>query len=115
MPAICIVPTPPQEAFATGQDLEKAAVAVTQAIIELLASDQLEAVIAHELSHVRNRDTLTQSVAATMGGAISFLAQIVSYSMWFDCGFRDDREDANPLFHLEKELSGYTSQMMSIF
>lgn len=86
MPAICIVPTPAAEAFATGQDLEKAAVAVTQGIIELLPSDQLEAAIAHELSHVRNRDRLTQAVAATIGGAISFLAQIVSYSMWFDCG-----------------------------
>jgi heat shock protein HtpX len=94
MPAVYLVPSPAANAFATGRDPEHAAVAVTEGIMRLLPDDELEAVIAHELSHVRNRDTLTQAVAATIGGAISFLAQMVSYSLWF--GGRDDREGGNP-------------------
>lgn len=96
MPGIYIVPSPAANAFATGRDPEHAAVAVTQGILDLLPEDELEAVIAHEISHVSNRDTLTQAVAATIAGAISFLAQMVSYSMWFGGGSRDDREGANP-------------------
>ena len=95
MPAVYVVPNPAANAFATGRDPEHAAVAVTEGMMRLLSDDELEAVIAHELSHVRNRDTLTQAVAATIGGAISFLAQMVSYSLWF--GGRDDREGSNPL------------------
>jgi heat shock protein HtpX len=96
MPAIYIVPTSAANAFATGRDPEHAAVAVTEGILNLLPEDELEGVLAHELSHVRNRDTLTQAVAATIAGAISFLAQMVSYSLWFTGG-RNDREGANPL------------------
>jgi heat shock protein HtpX len=96
MPAVYIVPSPAANAFATGRDPQHAAVAVTQGILSLLPEDELEAVLAHELSHVFNRDTLTQAVAATIGGAISFLAQMVSYSLWFG-GSRDDGEGANPL------------------
>jgi heat shock protein HtpX len=93
MPAVYIVPTPAANAFATGRDPEHAAVAVTQGIMNLLPEDELEAVIAHELSHICNRDTLTQAVAATIGGAISFLAQM---AMWFGGGSRND-EGRNPL------------------
>lgn len=96
MPAIYIVPSPSANAFATGRDLEHAAVAVTEGIMQMLPDDELEAVIAHELSHIYNRDTLTQAVAATIAGAISFLAQMVSYSLWFSGG-RDQRDGANPL------------------
>ncbi|HEY9619751.1 MAG TPA: zinc metalloprotease HtpX [Crinalium sp.] len=95
MPKLYMIPTAGANAFATGRDPEHAAVAVTQGIVNLLPEDELEAVIAHELSHVRNRDTLTQAVAATIAGAISFLAQMVSYSLWFGGGGRD-REDSNP-------------------
>jgi heat shock protein HtpX len=95
MPAVYVVPSPAANAFATGRDPEHAAVAVTEGIMRLLPDEELEAVIAHELSHVRNRDTLTQAVAATIGGAISFLGQMVSYSLWF--GGQDDREGSNPL------------------
>ncbi|MBW4549916.1 MAG: M48 family metalloprotease [Aphanocapsa sp. GSE-SYN-MK-11-07L] len=96
MPAIYIVPSPAANAFATGQDPQHAAVAVTEGIVQLLPADELEAVIAHELSHVRNRDTLTQAVAATIAGAIAMLAQVISYSLWFLP--RSDREGgANPL------------------
>ena len=60
--------------------------AVTQGIMRTLPEDELEAVIAHELSHIKNRDTLTQAVAATVAGAISWLAQVASYGMWFRGG-----------------------------
>lgn len=96
MPDIFIVPTQAANAFATGRNPEHAALAVTEGIINLLPEDELEAVIAHELTHVANRDTLTQAVAATIAGAISFLAQIVSYSLWFPSS-RDNNRGANPL------------------
>ena len=91
MPKLFIVPTSAANAFATGRDPQHAAVAVTQGIVELLPEEELEAVIAHELSHVRNRDTLTQAVAATIAGSIAFLARMVSFSLWFGGGSRSDR------------------------
>lgn len=75
MPGVYIVPGQTANAFATGRDPEHAAVAVTEGILNILPEDELEAVIAHELTHIINRDTLTQAVAATVAGAISFLAQ----------------------------------------
>ncbi|MGL5080872.1 MAG: zinc metalloprotease HtpX [Microcoleaceae cyanobacterium] len=80
MPGVYIIPTQSANAFATGRDPEHAAVAVTQGIMSILPEDELEGVIAHELSHIRNRDTLTQAVAATVAGAISSLAQ---FALWF--------------------------------
>lgn len=97
MPKVYIVPSQGANAFATGRDPEHAAVAVTQGILNILSEDELEGVIAHELTHIINRDTLTQAVAATVAGAISFLAQMVSYSLWFGGGSRDDNRGANPL------------------
>ncbi|MEC4817782.1 MAG: zinc metalloprotease HtpX [Scytonema sp. PMC 1069.18] len=98
MPQIYIVPGPAANAFATGRDPEHAAVAVTEGILNLLPEDELEGVIAHELTHVANRDTLTQAVAATIAGAISFLAQIVSYSVWYTPYSRDNRTNGpNPI------------------
>lgn len=87
MPGIYIIPTSSPNAFATGRDPEHAAVAVTKGIMEILPEDELEAVIAHELSHIMNRDTLTQAVAATIAGAISFMAQ---FAFWFAPGGRDE-------------------------
>jgi len=97
MPGVYIVPGPSANAFATGRDPEHAAVAVTEGILQILPTDELEGVIAHELTHIINRDTLTQAVAATIAGAISFLAQMVSYSLWFGGGSRDDDRGTNPL------------------
>ncbi|MEH2008883.1 zinc metalloprotease HtpX [Nostoc sp.] len=97
MPKVYIVPSQGANAFATGRDPEHAAVAVTEGILNILPEDELEGVIAHELTHIINRDTLTQAVAATVAGAISFLAQMVSYSLWFGGGARDDNRGANPL------------------
>ncbi|AFY44117.1 zinc metalloprotease HtpX [Nostoc sp. PCC 7107] len=97
MPGVYIVPGQTANAFATGRDPEHAAVAVTEGILRILPEDELEGVIAHELTHIINRDTLTQAVAATIAGAISFLAQMVSYSLWFSGGSRDDDRGGNPL------------------
>ncbi|MEM8642691.1 MAG: M48 family metalloprotease [Cyanobacteria bacterium P01_G01_bin.54] len=94
-PAVYIVPTPAANAFATGRDPEHAAVAVTQGLMNLLSPEELEGVIAHELSHVMNRDTLTQAVAATIAGAIAFLAQIAQFSLFF--GGSRDENGGNPL------------------
>ncbi|MFG6105827.1 M48 family metalloprotease [Leptothoe sp. EHU-05/26/07-4] len=98
MPGVYLLPTQSANAFATGRDPEHAAVAVTQGIMEMLPADELEGVIAHELSHIMNRDTLTQAVAATIAGAISFLAQMLQYSMWFGgMGGSNDDDGPNPI------------------
>ncbi|MEL7313844.1 MAG: M48 family metalloprotease [Cyanobacteria bacterium J06559_3] len=95
-PAVYIIPGAAANAFATGRDPEHAAIAVTEGIVNLLPADELEGVIAHELSHILNRDTLTQAVAATIAGAISFLAQMLGYAVWFG-GFSRDENGSNPL------------------
>lgn len=97
MPGLYIVPSPTANAFATGRDPEHAAVAVTAGILDILPEDELEGVIAHELTHIINRDTLTQAVAATVAGAVSFLAQMLSYSMWLGGGSRDNEKSGNAL------------------
>lgn len=98
VPGVYLLPTQSANAFATGRDPEHAAVAVTQGIMTMLPADELEGVIAHELSHIMNRDTLTQAVAATIAGAISFLAQMLQYSLWFGgMGSSNDDEGPNPL------------------
>ncbi|MBF2037210.1 MAG: M48 family metalloprotease [Leptolyngbyaceae cyanobacterium T60_A2020_046] len=89
-PAVYLIPNPGANAFATGRDPEHAAVAVTTGLLQILPGDELEGVIAHELTHILSRDTLTQAVAATIAGAISFLAQMLSYALWFGGGNRDD-------------------------
>ncbi|WP_432799158.1 zinc metalloprotease HtpX [Poriferisphaera sp. WC338] len=79
MPRVFVCPQQAPNAFATGRSPSKAAVAVTQGALNLLTYDELEGVMAHELAHVKNRDTLTSTIAATIAGAISFLAWMV---MW---------------------------------
>lgn len=96
MPRLFVVPSPGANAFATGRDPNHAAVAVTQGIVNLLPADELEAVIAHELSHIRNRDTLTQAVAATVAGGISYLAQMLQFGLMFG-GMSRDRQGGNPI------------------
>ena len=79
MPALYVIPQAQPNAFATGRSPSKSAVAVTAGITRLLSEDELRGVIAHELAHIQNRDTLTQSVAAAIGGAITYLAYML---MW---------------------------------
>jgi heat shock protein HtpX len=80
MPAIYMIPQAQPNAFATGRSPDKAAVAVTAGITQLLSPDELRGVIAHELAHIRNRDTLIQAVAASIGGAITYLGYML---LWF--------------------------------
>ena len=88
IPKVYIVPTNNPNAFATGRNPEHAAVAVTAGIMELLEKDELKGVIAHELAHVKNRDTLIQAVAATIAGVISYLAFFARFAAIFG-GARD--------------------------
>ncbi len=89
MPKLYIVDRPEPNAFATGRDPNHAAVAVTTGILGLMDDRQLAGVLAHELSHVRNRDTLIGTIAATIAGAVSFLAQMAQFQLIF--GGRDER------------------------
>ncbi|NDJ18065.1 M48 family metalloprotease [Myxacorys almedinensis] len=97
MPKLFVVPTKSPNAFATGRDPNHAAVAVTQGIMELLSPEELEGVLAHELTHVKNRDTLTQAVAGTIAGGITFLGRILSFGALYGPVYRDTRRGANPL------------------
>jgi heat shock protein HtpX len=80
MPSLYVIPQEQPNAFATGRNPKNSAVAVTAGIMKRLSEDELRGVIAHELAHIRNRDILIQSVAATIGGAITYLAYML---MWF--------------------------------
>jgi heat shock protein HtpX len=87
MPRVFIMHEPQPNAFATGRDPQHAAVAVTTGLLEMLNRDELAGVIAHELAHIRNRDTLLMTITATIAGAISMLAQ---FGMFFGGGNRDN-------------------------
>src|SRR5256885_3627635 len=91
MPKIYVIPTDSPNAFATGRNPNHASVAVTQGILGLLNDEELEGVLAHELGHVRNRDILISSIAATVAGAITYLAEIVRWGMIFG-GYERDRD-----------------------
>jgi len=89
MPKVAIVPSQTPNAFATGRSPQHAVVAVTEGTLHLLTEDELRGVLAHELSHVRNRDILVMSVAATLAGAISFMARMFGWNMMFGGGSRN--------------------------
>ncbi len=93
VPKLYLIPEAAPNAFATGRNPHHASVAVTQGLMQLMDDEELEGVIAHELSHVRNYDILTSSIAATLAGAITYLAQIGRFGMIFGGfgGRGDDR------------------------
>jgi len=106
MPKIYVIPSESPNAFATGRNPKHASVAVTHGILALLDDEELEGVLAHELGHVRNRDILPSSIAATLAGAITMLARMGYWASLFGgYGGRDDRG---------REGGGFTGLLMLI-
>lgn len=98
MPRVYVIPSPSPNAFATGRSPKHAAVAATEGILRLLDERELEGVMAHELAHVRNRDILIGSVAATIAAAIMMVARMAQFAAFFGGGRQsDERGGANPL------------------
>ena len=97
MPRVYVLPEDAPNAFATGRDPHHAAVAVTHGILRILNAEELEGVLAHELSHVKNRDILIGSIAATLAATVMVIANMARWAALFGGGQRDDREGANPI------------------
>lgn len=97
MPRVYIIPGDTPNAFATGRNPQHAAVAATEGILRILDEDELEGVMAHELAHVRNRDILISSIAATIAGAITMLASMAQWALIFGSGRNDEDERGNPI------------------
>jgi heat shock protein HtpX len=104
VPKLYVVPDAAPNAFATGRSPNHASVAVTQGLLQIMDDDELEGVIAHELSHVRNYDILTSSIAATIAGAVTYMAQMGQWAMLFG-GFGGNRDD-------DREGGGFTALLM---
>lgn len=96
MPKVYLIPDPSPNAFATGRNPSHAAVAATEGVLRLMTDHELEGVIAHELAHVKHRDILISSVAATVAAAIMGVARMAQFAAFFGGGNRDNREGSNP-------------------
>jgi heat shock protein HtpX len=94
MPRVYIIAQETPNAFATGRSPQHAAVAVTEGILRVMSEEELEGVLAHELSHVQNRDTLIMAIAATLAGTITYMAHMAQWAMIFGGGRRDSDEDS---------------------
>ena len=94
MPAVYLIPSEQPNAFATGRNPKNAVVAVTEGLLRYLPREQVKGVLAHEMAHIANRDILVMTIAAMIGAAISAIANIMQFSMFFGGG---DDEDSNPL------------------
>jgi heat shock protein HtpX len=97
MPKVYVIPDASPNAFATGRNPRHAAVAATEGILRILEERELEGVIAHELAHVKHRDILISSVAATLAAAIMMVANMARFAAFFGGGRDDDREGSNPI------------------
>jgi heat shock protein HtpX len=112
MPKVYIMDQDQPNAFATGRDPERGVVAVTTGIMRILSREELEGVIAHELAHIKNRDILVSTVAAAIAGAISYLAQMAQWSMFFGDRSNDEGEGNNPMAALVMMIVGPIAAMM---
>jgi heat shock protein HtpX len=97
MPRVYMIASDTPNAFATGRNPEHAAVAVTEGILRILDQEELEGVLAHELSHVKNRDILISTIAATLAGAITYLAHMAQWAAIFGGRRDDDEGGSNPI------------------
>lgn len=97
MPRVYLIDTDAPNAFATGRDPEHAAVAVTVSLMRALTPQEMEGVMAHELAHIKNRDTLISTLVASMAGAISMLANMAQWAMIFGAGRSNDEEEGGGL------------------
>jgi heat shock protein HtpX len=95
MPKLYIIPTSTPNAFATGRNPKHAAVACTEGILQLLDKEELRGVLAHEVAHIKNRDILVQTIAATIAGVISYVASMAQWAAIFGFGGRDGEEGPN--------------------
>jgi len=111
MPKVFVLPQSTPNAFATGRNPQHAVVAATQGITQILSREELKGVMAHEMAHVQNRDILIGSIAATIAGAISFMAHMAQWAMIFGGGSRDD-EDSNPLAMIAMMILAPISAML---
>jgi heat shock protein HtpX len=112
MPKVYLIPGDQPNAFATGRNPQNAAVAVTEGILRTLSRDELRGVIGHELSHVKHRDILIGTVAATLAGAISMLANMAQWAMIFGGGRSSDDEDGNPIAGIAMMIIAPIAAMM---
>ena len=113
VPKLYVVPDAAPNAFATGRNPNHASVAVTQGLLQIMNDDELEGVIAHELSHVRNYDILTSSIAATIAGAVTYLAR---WGMFFGGGSRDDERGGGGLsLLLMMFLAPFAALLLQLF
>ena len=96
MPKVAIVEDDAPNAFATGRNIDRAVIAFTTGLLDVMDRDQLQGVVAHEMAHVANRDTLVSAVAATSAGAIAIVSDMLMRMMWFGGGRRDRDSNANP-------------------
>ena len=97
MPRVYLIPTEQPNAFATGRNPEHAVVAVTEGILRILDDEELEGVLAHELAHVTNRDILISTIAATLAGAITYLAHMAQWAAFFGGGRHSDDDGPSPI------------------
>lgn len=106
MPKVYIIDQAQPNAFATGRNPKHAAVAVTTGIMHILSREELQGVIGHELAHIKHRDILISTIAATIAGAISYLAQMAQWAMIFGGHRGDDEEGGNPIATLIMMIVG---------
>jgi len=112
MPKVYIIDEDQPNAFATGRNPEHGAVAVTRGILRILSREELEGVLAHELSHIKHRDILVSTVAAAIAGAISYLAQMAQWAMIFGGGRHDDDDGGSPIAAIVMMIVGPIAAML---
>ncbi len=112
MPRVCIMEEDQPNAFATGRNPEHGTVAVTTGIMRILSKEELEGVVAHELAHIKNRDILVSTIAATIAGAISYLAQMAQWAAIFGGRSNDDEGGSNPIAAIVMMIVGPIAAML---